>query len=318
MLISQISQVDGRAAGLLAEMVSLHPIFQVAQFRKDASTFLSTKEGASHTGSAARAEGAAAQRDAQTPSTSQISLALYSREIVVDNLRRQDVASGAMTPNGLRKFYDRQLKKLLKKFAAEIQLDMFQGTNAANRMLGLSSWVKDAAAGGQTAAMGFTAAEQAAMNVNISLQLNTEANRDLFIENLEEQITTVPNANAIMVNQYLYARINTIARRYAAIGTIVNDFGKQVATLFNIPIYPFPTSVIPQTESDGVNADCTSMYIARFAEELGVCFSTNSGFLFTDFEDVDDLPSGLARMEMYTQLVAEETDAFKRLSRIRL
>jgi len=318
MLISQISQVGGRAAGLLAEMISLHPIFQVAQFRKDASTFLSTKEGASHTGSAARAEGATLQRDAQTPTTAQLNLALYGREITVDNVRRQDVASGIQTPNGLRQFYDRQLKKLLKKFAAEIQTDMFTGTAASNRMLGLSNWVKDAAAGGQTAAMGFTTAEQAAMNVQVGLQLNTTANQDSFIELLELQKTTVPNANAILLNQSLHARLNTIARRYAALGTIVNDFGKQIDTVFGIPIYSFPDAVIPRTESDGTNSDCTSLYIMRFAEELGVCFATNSGFLFTDFEDVDDLPSGLARMEMYIQLVAEDTDAMKRLSRIRL
>lgn len=318
MLISQISSVGGRAAGLLAEMVSQHPIFQVAQFRRDGSTFLSTKEGASHTGTAARAEGAAAQRDAQTPTTAQISLALYSREISVDNLRRQDVVAGVQTPNGLRQFYDRQLKKLLKKFATEIQTDMMTGTNSSNKMLGLSNWVKDAASGGQTAAMGFTAAEQAAMNVQVSLQLNTTANQDSFIETLETQIPTVPNANAILLNQYLYARLNSMARRYAAIGTIVNDFGKTIPTIFQVPIYPLPTTAIPQTESDGTNSDCTSLYVVRFAEELGVCFATNSGFLFTDFEDVDDLPSGVARMEMYTQLVAEDTDALKRLSRIRL
>ncbi|MEM4626460.1 MAG: hypothetical protein QXF70_03490 [Candidatus Bilamarchaeaceae archaeon] len=317
MKIDQISSLTGRSAGLLTKMLEIAPLFQYAEFRKDYSSARTIPDKTTFSGSAARAENAALAKDNQVPTTSTVNLALYGREIAIDDVRKLDVnISGS--PVGLQKFADRQLSSLAVKLAQEIQNHMLIGSGASNEMLGLSYFVKDAAAGGQTAALGFTTAEQAAMNAQVGLQLNTTANQDSFIETLFKALGDVPNANAILVNTNLGARLMTIAKRLGAAGETVNSFGVPVTTFNNVPIVTLPTSAIPQNESDGTNTDCTSLYIVRFAEELGVCFNTNSGFYFQDFQDYQTYPQGVARMQVFLNLVVERTDALKRLSRIRL
>lgn len=317
MLVSQISNMSGRAQGLLANMVTIAPIFQHAQFKLDASSHIHVKDTDTFTNSAARAENAAANKDAQVPVTAVANLALYSREIEIDDVRKLDANVG-QSPAGLRLFADRRLNGLAAKLASEIQDHMLTGTAASNQMLGLSTFVKDADAAGQTTRLGFTTAELADMNERIALQLNTSANQDSFIEKLETELANVPSANAIIVNSLLGARLTTIAKRIGAAGESVNSFGVPVQTFNGIPIVKLPTSAIPQTESDGTNSDCTSLYIVRFAEDLGTSFSTNSGFYFQDFENAEATPSGKARLQFFLNLSVERQDALRRLSRIRL
>jgi len=185
-------------------------------------------------------------------------------------------------------------------------------------MLGISNFVKDAASGGQTASLGFTTTEQAAMNSQVALQLNTTANQDAFLELLFKAIAGVPGSNALVCNANLAARLTTIAKRIGAAGESLNSYGVPVTTFNNVPIVALPTDAIPQTESDGTNSDCTSLYVTRFAEELGVAFNTNSGFLFQDFQDYQTEPQGVSRLQINLDLIVERTDALKRLSRIRL
>jgi len=317
MLVSQISKMTGRAASLLSTIVEMNPLFQHAQFRIDPSSFPHGVDKSTFSNSAARAEGAAAQKDAQVPALSLVSLALYSREISIDDVRKMDAQIAGST-RLLEQFSERQLRALALKLGAEIQDDMIIGTASSYKMLGLANLVKDANAAGQTQALGFTTAEQAAMNQNVSLQLSTTANQDTFVEVLFKALGDVNGANAILVNSNLAARLMTIAKRVGAAGETVNSFGVPVSTFNKVPIVTLPTSAIGQTESDGTNSDCTSAYIVRFAEELGVCFSTNSGFYFQDFPDFQTYPNGSARMQFFLNLVVERTDALKRLSRIRL
>ncbi len=317
MLVSQISQMSGRAQGLLAKMVNIAPIFQHAQFRLDASESIHVADKDSFSGSSARAEGQNIQKDAQVPSTDTIKLALYGREISIDDVRKLD-ANVTGSPNGLRLYADRRLGGLAVKLAKEIQDHMLAGTGATNQMLGLSNFVKDAAAAGQTATLGFTADEIAAMNVQAGLKLDTTANQDAFMELLEKEIGNVPGANAILCNTNLAARLTTIAKRIGAAGETVNSFGVPVKTINNIPIVKLPVSAISQSESDGTNADNTSLYVVRFAEELGVAFNTNSGFYFQDFQDYETNPSGVARLQFFLNLAVDTTDALRRISRIRL
>ncbi|MCS7054451.1 MAG: hypothetical protein NZM09_12080 [Ignavibacterium sp.] len=317
MKIDQISSLTGRAANLLSKMLELAPLLQYAEFRKDYSTGINVPDKSTFTGSAARAVNAPIQKDNQTPNPVTVSLALYGRELGVDDLYKKD-AELSGSPNGLMRWLDRQLSALAVKLANEIQVDMIQGTGTSNRMLGLGNFVKDAAAGGQTAALGFTAAEQAAMNTQVSLQLNTTANQDSFIETLFKKLAEVPGANAIICNANLASRLTTIAKRLGAAGESINTFGVPVTTFNNVPIVSVDTNTITQTESDGTNNDCTSLYIVRFAEELGVAFSTNSGFYFQDFQDYQSSPAGVSRMQFFLNLVVERNDALRRLSRIRL
>ncbi|GMU99369.1 MAG: hypothetical protein AMXMBFR51_21040 [Ignavibacteriota bacterium] len=317
MRIDQASYLTGRSAGVLSRILEVCPLFQYADFRRDPSEYGNIPDKSTFTGSSARAEGASAQKDAQIPSPAYKKLAIYEREITIDNLRKLDTRITG-SPNGLKLFGDRQLNALAVKLGQEVQIDMFQGTDSSNRMLGISNFVKDAAAGGQTAALGFTTTEQAAMNYQVSLQLNTTANQDAFVEILFKQLLNVPGANAIICNANLGARLTTIAKRIGAAGETLNSFGIPVNTFNNVPIVVVDTNTITQTESDGTNTDCTSLYIVRFGEELGVTFVTNSGFYFEDFpEDVQN-PDMKARLGFYLNLAVERVDALRRLSRIRL
>lgn len=317
MKIDQISSLTQRAAGLLAKMVELSPLLQYAEFRKDYSTGITVPDKNSFSSSAARAVNAPVQKDNQVPTPVTVALALYGREIGVDDLYKKD-AELTGSPLGLLRWLDRQLAGLAVKLANEIQIDMIQGTAASNRMLGIGNFVKDAAAGGQTTALGFTTAELAAMNSQVSLQLNTTANQDAFVEILFKQLAAVPGANAILCNANLAARLTTIAKRLGAAGETVNSFGVPATTFNNVPIVSLDTNTITQTESDGTNNDCTSAYIVRFSEELGVCFATNSGFYFQDFQDYQTYPQGVSRLQFFLNLIVERQDALKRLSRIRL
>lgn len=315
--LAQLSDLTGRGAGLLAAMYEQVPLLQAAEFKLDASTHFVVPDKASHSGSAARAVNAALQRDAQSPNPTARSLALYGREISIDDVYLADQRVG-ISPAGLRLLFDRQLKALSVKIAEEVEKDMFVGTDASNTMLGISEFVKDAAAGGQTAKLGFTTAEQAAMNTQVGLKLDTSANQDGFIETLEKEMAKVPGANTIVCNPNLKARLTTIARRLGAAGETRNSFGTPLATFNGVPIVPVSTAAISQAESDGTNSDCTSLYIVRFAEDLGVSFATNSGFKFDDI-DLDSVkPNDIARLQIFLNLQVGKTNAMRRLSRIRL
>jgi len=317
MKIDQISKLTGRSAGLIDKMLTIAPLFQFAEFRLDASEYGNIPDKSTFTGSAARAEGATAQKDAQVPAPNYRKLSIYERELTVDNLRKLDQYV-TNSPKMLQTFADRQLAALAIKLAREVETEMIQGTDASSRMLGVSNFVKDAVAGGQTAALGFTNAEQAAMNTQVALQLNTTANQDAFLELLYKELANVPGANAIICNTNIGARLTTIAKRTGAAGESISSFGYPVTTFNNVPIVTLSTSAITQAESDGTNSDCTSVYIVRFAEELGVCFVSNSGFYFEDFPTDVSAPDVKARLGFYLNLAVERQDALKRLSRIRL
>jgi hypothetical protein len=317
MNIAQVSQLSGRGAGFLSIMLQNSPLLRFADFRLDYSTYFAVPDKSTHTGSSARAVNAALQRDAQSPNPTAAALALYGREISIDDLYKMDQRlSGA--PDGLRLFMDRQLSSLAVKLADEVSTDMLAGPGTANRMVGLSEFVKDAPAGGQTARLGFTADEIAAMNTQVGLQLNSADAQNAFLETLEKELAKVPGANAILCNVNLGARMSTIAKRIGAAGVTTDSFGQPVETYNGVPIVRLQTSAIPQTESDGTNTDCTSLYIVRFEENLGVTYSTNSGFLFTDFPDGEVKPNAIARLQFFLNLTVNKANALRRLSRIRL
>lgn len=317
MKIDQVSVLSGRSANLLGKMLEIAPLFQFAEFRKDSSTGITIPDKAAFSGTAARAVNANLVKDMQQPNPSLVKLALYGREVGIDDVYKADFdVTGSHLL--LQRQADRALAAMAIKLAQEVESQMFNGINASNQMVGIANFVKDAAAGGQTEALGFTTSELASMNRQVSLQLNTTANQDLFVELLYEELANVPGANVIMCNTKLAARLTTIAKRLGAAGETVNSFGVPVTTFNNVPILPLQTTVISQTESDGTNNDCTSLYIARFSEELGVCFNTNSGFYFEDFQEYQTAPQGVARMQFFLNLIVERTDALRRLSRVRL
>lgn len=323
MNIAQISNLQGRGAGLLTSMLTAAPLLQVAEFQLEASDHLLVTGRETASGSSAKNEGDAALRTQATPDVNPRKLRIYRREVAVDDLRRRDVQAGNTTPQGLLNFYDQQLLVEARGIAREFQDEAFIGIDAADgngkyRMLGFSEFVKDAAAAGQTSRFGFSTADIAAMNTQVGLQLNTTANQDAFVEMLIKKLAEVPGANALLVNVNLAARLTTIAKRIGAAGESTTTFGTQVSAFNRVPIIALPVSSIPQTESDGTNNDCTSAYIVRFEETTGVAFTTNSGFDFTDFDTSSEIPSGIARLQLFVNLAVQSRDAVRRLSRIRL
>ncbi|KAB2967519.1 hypothetical protein [Zoogloea sp.] len=323
MNIAQISSLTGRGAGLLAAMIEAAPLLSVAEFQEEASDHLLATGRETKSGSGVRNEGDTANRTAVTPDVTPRKLRLYSREVAVDNVRRQDAIRGVSAPQGLKNFYDNQLKVEALGIAEEFQDEALAGTDTTNgggkyRMLGFSEFIKDANAAGQTSRFGFSTSDLAAMNSQLSLKLDTDANKSAFVEALMKLIAQVPGANAILVNPNLSARMTTIGKQLGAAGESVTSFGTKVKTFDGKALVELPTSAIPQNESDGTNSDCTSLYVVRFAEGTGAAFTTNSGFLFTDFEETSQLPSGIARLEMFVNLAVLKRNAVRRMSRIRL
>lgn len=315
MKIQQLSNLSGRAANMLFNVTQLHPLFDAAEFRYDPSYFPNVPDKSTFSSSAARAENAAPVKDSAVPNPTGVNQASYTREVGIDNKRRLDYKSDSA---GLANYGDRQLINLFQYIAGEVQDDMTGGTGASYHMLGLSSFIKDAAYGGQTAALGFTQAEQAAMNTQVALKIDSATTQAEFLELLDKEILNVPGANAIIVNRQTKARLTTVARKLSLLDQTLNYLGVPVPSYNGIPIIGVPSTAIPQTESDGSNSDCTSLYIVRFAESQGVCFATNSGFAFQDFPDYQSTSELVARLEINLNLVVERTDAVKRLSRIRL
>jgi len=316
MNLAQIGNLGPRAQALLSIIIAQYQIFRVAEFRLDASTHLQSVDKQTATGSAARSEGGVVQKDQQTPVTEAKSLQLYTREVAIDKVREQDKILG-LGSDYQKLFADRRMDGNVLQIAEEVQNHMFAGTYTANQMLGILELIKDADASGQTARLGFTAAELAAMRAQVSLQLNTTPNQDAFIEKLEEEIANIPGANAIVVNGKLGARLTTIAKRLHSYSQSMDQFGFPVETYNNIPIVRVPTTAISLTMSDGVNADNTALVIARFAESQGYCLSTNSGFLYQDFGEVDG-SSNVAQANLFLSTTIEKQNAVKVLYSIRL
>ncbi len=315
--IAQVSRLSGAGQGLLSIMIEQNPILRVAEFKLDPSTYQNYPDSLASSGSAARGEGDAIQSDAQAPIGVSKNLALYGRQITIDDVRKLD-QNITGSPTGLKLIRQRRQRSLAKLLATEVCDDMTAGTDANDRMLGLTTLIKDANAAGQTAALGFTTAQQAAMLTQAAMTLDTDAHQNDFMELLDKEIQKVPGANALLMNGNLWARMNTIARRLHSLGQSIDQFGVPVATYNNIPMIPVTTTGIPSTEDDGVAQTNTSLYIVRFAEDLGTAFSTNSGFYFQDFPDDDVNPDAKSRLQFFLNLAVDATDAVRRLSRIKL
>ena len=286
MNIAQIGNLGPRAQALLSLILAQLQIFRVAEFRLDASTHLHAVDKHSATGTAARAEGAdTVQTDKQAPSTEAKSLNLYTRDATIDKVRTQDKLLGIGT-EFQKLFADQRMDSNVIALAEEVQNHMFTGTLTNNQMLGLLELIKDADVAGQTARGGFTQTELAAMKSRAELKLDTTENQYAFVELIEKELANVPGANAILVNANVGARLSTIARKVSALGMTMDQFGFPLQTFNEVPIVKVPTTAISQTMSDGVNADCTAIAIVRFAERQGMCYSTNSGFLYQDFGEI--------------------------------
>jgi len=300
-------------------MLNLFPLLRFADFRIDTSTYITDPGTDSYSGDSARAVNDPIQANSQAPNPVSAGLKLYGREMKYDDLYKMDTkVAGA--PSLFSKFADRKLSGLARVLGGEVASEMVAGNATGNRMLGLKNFVLDAEAAGQTTRLGFTAAQLAGMNVQADMRLTISNEEDLrsFDELLRKEIKNVPGANGILCNTSLAARLGSMAKKLGSAGESVDSFGKPVTTYDGRPIIEVPDTALTLDETDGVNEDCTSLIIVRFAEEEGVTFSTNSGFLFTDFPDDVVNPDEKARLQFFLNLTVETLDSYRRVSRIRL
>ena len=157
---------------------------------------------------------------------------------------------------------------------------------------------------------------------------HTEADlkqRDKFIEYLNAASEDIDDGASVMVmNSDMIARLETIGRKYLSTQNVKDIFGidQTVQTYRNVPIINSRYKangtglVIPNDETEGTSADCTSIYLLKFGEEMDVSLATNIGL------DVRDLGGVGAQLETLIEIDVDlailNSKAVKRISGIRL
>jgi len=293
--LAQVSDLQTpRGQQVLAHVLSLFPLLRVMQFKLDASTYNLIPNSVDSAIDSSRAVNAALDSVNFGYVSSSNTQKAYGFEHNIDDLYRGDQRVG-LTAAGLIRQIENDLKRLAGKVADNVESDMIIGTGANNRMIGLHEFVKDAPVSGQTARFGFSAAEIFTMLKQVDLTINTKENQDRFVEELMKAVAQVRGANAFLCDSSMAARLNTIAIRIGAAGESRDLFGVPVRAFNGIPIITCSERAFP-LESDGVNDDLHSIDIVNLAEDSGICFSTNQGFKFTDFEETESGPLGKSRL----------------------
>jgi hypothetical protein len=255
------------------------------------------------------------------PGTASGSQKAYGYEFEVDQAYLNDLNSGVSTPEALRRRLENEQLRLAKKVASRVVNHMFSGSGAGTQILGLRNFVKDvAAAAGQTAYYGLTQEQihSSLIPGNLTLDLTFEKDLYLFKEMIFRAMTEMEGTPAILCNEYMAIRMTSIAEKLKLAGTITTPFGTVLKTFGDSPIVKVPVSALPFDESDGENADCSSLFIVNYDEVDGVRVATNAGFKFTDFASIETKPTGKSRLEFYGNHKIEDTRKIKRISRIRL
>ncbi len=96
-----------------------------------------------------------------------------------------------------------------------------------------------------------------------------------FMQTLDEIISRVPNANAIMCNANMKAIMARLARKFGFFNTLINDFGKTVemygrCRLIDVGTTAAGAEIITNTETQGSSSLATSLYICAFNETTGI------------------------------------------------
>ncbi len=318
MNIAQISAgLDVKAAKILSILLPIYNFIRMAEFRKNTYQYIHDADKSTFTNSAARALNGPAVRDAQAPNKLLKALALYSREISVDKAVLSDLNVNP-DPSNLNSFYDNQLNSLCDKIMVEVQNDMVAGTGASNKMLGLLNIIKDADAAGQTdGLLGYENAELAARNKRLTLSLSDVDDQNQLVEEISLAKAMVPGANLIVAGESMAARLTTIARRQNAQADGIDSFGQQVAVFDRTPIAVVPDAVLGFSMNSGAETNTSSIFVLRNAEYQGVCFSTNSGLQFKDFDQVESTVAGVAHFSFNLNTTVEKLNAIYRISGIK-
>lgn len=157
-------------------------------------------------------------------------------------------------------------------------------------------------------------------NQSPSFDLSMEENYDLFIEQLEKWMAEIKQADVVICNRKMSARLNTIARKTATDGVTKDNFGNELRTILGMPIVKVDEEVIPNNEEDNAgtpNTDTTSMYLARNAEGFWTVRS-NSGLATWDVGSLELKQSNRWKFEMRGFNEIKRKRAVRRVRNIKL
>jgi hypothetical protein len=318
--LSDLSQSPVTGARLLDLIMAEAPIMEHAAWRLEAFNHFHESDLTVSTGSGLRAKGSAPQKDLQVFSPVARTMAILEREHEVDSVDLNDALSGRIGPKEFQMRLMRAVERLAITIGNDFNVKSIQGTDAASPYdgLGLGVFLKNALAAGQTAKLGWTAAQLAAWNTEFNSSINSDANVDSLIEKVRIAGYDVPGQKVVVMPNYIRARFATRANNLHALQTRKNEFGTDVDFVNGMAIVGLDEAAMPMTESNQAASldDCGSLFIVRFAEYNGAAFTTNSGLKFTDFEQVEALSTGKARLQLTYNFGVYAQDAIRRISAI--
>jgi hypothetical protein len=320
-LVSRAENAQDKFNRILAFILSEFKYFQVAEFSKESFSYNAypVKPDNADTNGSRRAINSELSNFVYSPANGAATQKTYGYEYLIDRAYLEDLNVNT-TPDGLKRQIENEQIRLAKRVAYDVLYDMVNG-DGENQILGLANLVKDAAtSAGQVSNFGLTAAQIHTSLVQIGKQLDLASESTLrsFEEDLLKVFAEMSDNAVLVMNSYMSARMTTIAKKLNSYTEVKTDFAKPIPAIANHAIVPVPISIIPQTESDGVNNDCSSIYVIDFNEADGFRYPTNSGFYFKDFDNLESKPSGKSRLEFIGNCKLEDPKKFKRLSRIRL
>lgn len=296
--------------------------FQYLEFSQEPTSFRSYPDLPEYTGgTAARALNEDLDNFVFSPNPSGGTQKFYGFENMIDQTYLNDLKLGNITDQGLRRQIENEQLRLALRVASEVLTDLIGGSGIGNVLLGWKSLVADVAdASLQSEVYGFTKAQIHAslVRADVQLDLSNDVTLRTFEELLTRELAGMGGSPVMHMNNYVFARMTSIAKKLGVYGTSVNDFGKPVDQFGNYKMVPVGLKYLPQTEDDGGTNVSSSIYIIDHNEADGLRYATNAGFLFTDFATLDEKPTGKSRLEFYGQLKIEDMKKFKRVSRVRL
>jgi hypothetical protein len=308
---------------ILAFILKAFPIFSVIEFGIEPFSFdtYPVKEDVGDTDNSAREINAAAKNFVYDPAKGGGLQKAYAFEHLIDKAYLHDLDIGVKTAEGLRRQIENEQLRLAKKVASDILVDVFGGLGSDTTILGLKTLIKDVAdASGQTSVFGLTQAQIHSSLVRIEKTLALD--NDLVLRQFEEQLIIelagMGGDPVMIMNNYMYARMTSIAKKLSLYGQTTTAFGNKVDLFGNYRMVPVPLKYLPQTETDGTANDLSSIYLVEYNEADGVRIATNSGFYFVDFENLETKPSGKSRLEFIGNHKLEDMKKIKRLARIGL
>lgn len=320
--VSKPSNAPDKFQRILAYILKIFTAFQVIEFSQESFSFdtypISPDVG--NETSSRRNINDVLNKFVYAPNKGNGTQVPYGFEFECDKVYLNDLDIGAITPDGLRRRLEGNQLKLAKKVGGDVLYDMINGLGANGQILGLANIIKDVAnADGQDEIYKLTKEQVQSMLVQVGIQL--DLSDKVLLRTFEEMLIreTADMLNPVLImNNFLHARMTSIAKILSSYSTTLNDFGKSIEKFGNLTMVKVPANIMPFTEADGNANKSSSIYAVDYNEVDGVRVATNSGFDFTDFATLETKPSGKTRLEFTGNTKIEDPKKLRRFSRIQM